>query len=152
MYDGYRKRQLLLPSQRQRPYQRFFLTFQVQLFDQRGCFFFDMVITEAVYPAIKPDILHNGQVFIKRKLLAHVANILFYLFVLLINIKTCNGGLARSRQQQTAKHAHSGGFSCPVCSEETKYLTLLYIKIDLVDSRKVAETFCQIFCCYNFFL
>ena len=72
----------------------------------------------------------------------------FNLFCLLIYIETCDTGLAGSRSRQPAKHAHSGGLSGTIGTEETEYLSLSYLKTYMVYCRKVSEALRQVVCFY----
>jgi len=83
------------------------------------------VVREAWEWAVKGDIFLYRKVIVQRKLLTHIADVLFYLFLLSIDIKACHGSLARSRVRESAENTYGGGFARSVSTKEAEDFAFL---------------------------
>ena len=141
MKDGNGESKFLFPAQRQTFYQRITLGTQPDTFQKfiglAGYFIF----CHAVNPGKQPDILPHFQVFVKRKLLAHIADILFHILRPGGNIKTGYAGRASCGMAQSGKHAHGSSLSGTIGTQEAEYLATMDFERDMIHCREIAETF-----------
>lgn len=93
----------------------------------------------AVDCAEKIDILAYRQVFVKREMLAHIADMAFHLLRIAAYVDAVDSAGTLGRTAQSAKHAHCSGLSRSVGTEETENLTFVYIESDMVDCGERAE-------------
>ena len=82
MEYGNREGEFLLPSKRQRANQVVTVLCKMQPFQKNFCLVRDIIVTHTIYSTKQPEILSHREVFIKRELLAHVANVFLYLLIL----------------------------------------------------------------------
>ena len=138
--DGNGESKFLFPAQRQTFYQRITFGTQPDAFQKfiglAGYFIF----CHTVNPGKQPDILPHFQVFVKRKLLAHIADILFHIFRPGGNIETGYAGRTSCGTAQSGKHAHGSSLSGTVGTQEAEYLATMNFERDMIHCREIAET------------
>src|SRR5574344_2214216 len=88
MEDAHTKSQLLFSSQWQTSYYGVRFVGKVHLFKQLFCLIFYLPVLHSIDTAKEADVLHYSHVFVERELLAHIAYMLFNLFVFCGNIET----------------------------------------------------------------
>ena len=106
----------------------------------------------AVNSAEQFQVFFDSQVVVKRKLLAHVADITLHQFVLRRHIEASNGRVSVGWLRKSAKHSHGGSLSGTICTEEPENLALIDIERNMVRRDKVAELFREIFRYNDFFI
>src|ERR1019366_1287283 len=86
MNNGNRECQLLPPSKRQVLYQYLYLILKAEFLDQFIYFIFDLLVGQAIDTGIELDIFEHRKVFIQGELLAHISNVSFDSFGMMIDI------------------------------------------------------------------
>ena len=128
MKNGGRKGQFLFPAQRQRTDQFAGFAFQPKRLEHGFHTGFYFLHSQAVNSAVKFYIFAYRQIFIHRKLLAHISDVLLNIFLLSVHIKSGYECLAAGRVRQTAKHTHGSGFSGSVGAQKTENFALFYFE------------------------
>ena len=102
-----------------------------------------------IYSAVEHQIFAHRKVVVKRKFLAHIAYVLFYLLTLGGYIISAHGGFAGCGSTQSTQHAHSGGFAGSICTQKPEYFALMHGKRNMVGGNKVAKLLGEVICLYH---
>ena len=99
----------------------------------------DVIVLHAVDACKETDILADGQIFVKREFLRHIADVLLDFFVLGADVVASHGARAAGGLVQSCEHVHGGGLTCAVGSEEAENLAPLHAETDVIDGMERAE-------------
>ncbi len=104
----------------------------------------DLVVGEAVQRAEEPDVLLDGQRFVQRKFLRHVADAPLDFFRIAAHVDAVYDRRSRRGLQQSAHHPDGRGLAGAVRAEKAEDLTTVHREADAIDRRKRAESARQI--------
>ena len=138
--NRHRKRQFLLPTERQRNHQVVFVVFKLQLTQQLVGFPPDFIVFHPINTCEEADVLGDGEVFVEREPLRHIANVPLDLLVFGANVVAHYPARSARRLVQSREHVHRGGFSGSVSTEETENLAFFHRKTDVIDRVERAES------------
>ena len=109
------------------------------------------LLTHAIDAAKKLDVLSHGHVFIQRKALTHVANVLLNLLRMLAYVKSSYLPFAACGLVQSREHVHGSGLSGTVCAQKAKDFAAMNTERNVVNGMERPESLNQMFYLYHIF-
>ena len=102
MKDRAAERKTLFQSARERAGDAFLAAVEAGHFEHPFLAFLDVPFRQAVHPPIEIDVLIDGQIFIERKFLGHIADIFFHPFRFFVNIESADACSSVRRLEERA--------------------------------------------------